>query len=456
MKVTAKTRLQYKIQHSLFIVLFLACIGFAGWLSVEYNIRSDWTKGKRHSLSTNTLQLLKQLPEDISLRSYQADEPALLKASTEMLSRYQNNKKNFSFKLINPDIFIQQAKADNIEQHGQTVIEYQGRQQRISSLSEQNIANALVRLHRNNKTQLLFITQHGERNIKDASATGYSQLASHLTNKGLDVKSLNLLQQTITPHNTVLVIGAANQALLVSEQQKILQYIQAGGNLLWLQDPGVARTNEPQQTIARALNIEFINGIVVDNNPEITRMLKLSHPGIIPILEYKRHPITEKMQYFTLFTSALAMQATKNSEWISTHLLITSKNSWSETDDLFLGVEFNPQKDTQGPLVIGIAQQRQRDATEKMSSQRVVIVGDTDFLANNQLGQGANLNFILKTFNWLAEDDKLINIGDKDAPDLQLKLSANAASVIGIVFLIALPLFLLGCGGFIWRKRRRQ
>ncbi|VAW66447.1 Gliding motility-associated ABC transporter substrate-binding protein GldG [hydrothermal vent metagenome] len=458
MKVTTKTRLQYRLQHSLFVLLFLGCIGFTGWLSVEYNIRSDWTAGKRHSLSNDTLQLLKELPDNVSLRSYQPDEPALLQAITEILNRYQNNKANFSFKLINPDIFIQQAKTDNIERYGQTIIEYRGRQERINTLSEENITNALIRLHRNNKTQLLFITQHGERSIKDSSAIGYSQLARRLTDKGLPVNQVNLLQQTITAEHTVLVIGAVNQPLLASEQTKILQYIKEGGNLLWLQDPGVS---DSQQEISSALEIEFVNGVIVDNNPEITRMLKLSHPAIIPILEYKRHPITEKMQYFTLFTSALALQSVGNradaeNQWIATDLLITSKNSWAETGDLLLGAEFNNTEDTHGPLVIGIAQQRQIKSATKMSVQRIVVIGDTDFLANNQLGQGANLDFILKTFNWLAEDDRLISIADKDAPDLQLRLSANTASITGIVFLILLPLLLMGSGGFIWRRRRRQ
>ncbi len=461
MKVTTKTRLQYKIQNSLFTLLLIGCIALAGWLSVEYNVRSDWTAGKRHSLSQDTLQLLKELPDDIHLRSYQPEEPALIQAITETLSRYQRHKTNFHFKLINPDIFIQQAKTDNIAHYGQTVIEYQGRQARIEKISEENIGNALIRLHRNSKTQLLFITQHGERNIKDTSATGYSQLTKRLTDKGFEARQINLLQDSITPGNTVLVLGNINQPLLASEQEKILNYINKGGNFLWLQDPGI---NDSLNTIADALNITFLNGVVVDNNQEISRMLKLSHPAIIPILEYKRHPITEKMQYFTLFTSAAAITSrTSDSagdsakhKWISTNLLITSDSSWAETGDLLMGVTFTRKEDTLGPLSIGIAQQRQIKSTDSMSAQRVVVIGDTDFIANNQLGQGANLDFILKTFNWLAKDDKLISIAPKNAPDLQLKLSATAASILGIVFLILLPLLLTACGIIIWRRRHRQ
>jgi len=473
MKVTTKTRLHYRIQNSLFTLLLIGCIALAGWTGVEYNVRSDWTAGKRHSLSQDTLQLLKELPDDIQLRSYQPEEPALIQAITETLSRYQLHKTNFHFKLINPDIFIQQAKTDNIAHYGQTIIEYQGRQARIEKISEENIGNALIRLLRNAKTQLLFITQHGERNTQDTSPTGYSQLAKRLADKGFDTRQTNLLQDSITPGNTVLVLGNVNKPLLASEQEKILSYINAGGNFLWLQDPGI---NDSLNAISKALHIAFLDGVVVDNNQEISRMLKLSHPAVIPILEYKRHPITEKMQYYTLFTSAVAIQtnaidsasssaggSTDNSagnpakhKWISTDLLITSDSSWAETGDLLMGVAFTRKEDTLGPLSIGIAQQRQIKSGDSLSAQRIVVIGDTDFLANNQLGQGANLDFILKAFNWLAKDDKLITIAPKNAPDLQLKLSATAASIFGIVFLILLPLLLTACGIIIWHKRHRQ
>ena len=156
MIVTRKTKFQYRIQHILFILLLLACIGFSGWLSNEYNQRSDWTAGNRHSLSKDTLQLLKQLPFDVNLRSYQPDDPALNKAVNEILTRYKTNKDNFSFQLINPDIFIEQAKTDNIQRYGQTIIEYNGNTERIEALSEEAITNALIRLQRETKPEIVF------------------------------------------------------------------------------------------------------------------------------------------------------------------------------------------------------------------------------------------------------------------------------------------------------------
>ncbi|MCW9047392.1 MAG: GldG family protein [Gammaproteobacteria bacterium] len=458
MKATPKTHLQYRIQHLIFIVLLLACIGFAGWMSNEYNQRSDWTAGKRHSLSNDTLLLLKELPFPVNLRSYQADDPALNKAITEILNRYQQNKSDFTFKLINPDIFIEQAKADNINRYGQTVIEYNGQIERVDTLSEESISNALIRLHRNHKPELLFVSQHGERSPHDTSAIGYSELASKLTGKGFKISEINLLQQVLPVENSVLILGSINKPLLANEKNKILQYIKDGGQLLWLQDPGI---DDSQLSLAAELNINFIDGVVVDNNKEVNRMLQLSHPAIIPILEYKRHPITEKMKYFTLFTTATAISSNQKSNdaknsWITSDLLISSENSWSETDNFILGVEFNKEKDLQGPLSIGIALHRQIKPDSKSNTQRAVIIGDTDFIANNKLGNGANLEFVINTLNWLTRNDNLISINPKNAPDLKLNLTAPVAALLGLLFLITLPILFFIIGAVIWVKRKKN
>ncbi len=458
MKVTRKSHLQYRIQHIIFIILLLACIGFAGWLSNEYNHRSDWTAGSRHSLSTDTLQLLEQLPFEINLRSYQPDNPTLMQAITEILNRYKTKKSDFNFQLINPDIFIEQAKADNIKRYGQTIIEYNGQTERIDKISEEAITNALIRLQRGTSPNVVFLSQHGERSLRDESPTGYSQLARQLINKGFNVNELNLIKDSLNTENTILVLGSISKPLLDNEQKKLVQYINAGGQLLWLQDPAL---DNSQLSIANSLNINFIDGVVIDNNQKVNAMLKLSHPAIIPVLEYHRHPITEKMQYFTLFTSASAITSNSfnqaiDNKWISTDLLITSSSSWSETSSLMETVEYNKGDDFLGPLSIGIAQQRQTISEDEKQSQRVVIIGDTDFITNNNIGQGANLDFILNTFNWLTSNDKLIAIAPKNAPDLQLNLSAPAAAIIGLGFLIFMPLLFFISGAVIWVKRHKK
>jgi len=316
-------------------------------------------------------------------------------------------------------------------------------------------------LQRQQKPNLLFVSNHGERNIHDSSSAGYSLLSTQLAIKGFNSKQINLLQDTLpitTSETNVLVLGNTDTPLLAAEQKKILDYISAGGNLLWLQDPSISPS---LHSIKNALHLEFIDGTIVDNNPEISRMLQLEHAAIIPVLEYKLHPITQQMQNFTLFTVAAAIKEAKSKNdtsnpWILSELLISSNNSWSETDNLASEISFSPNKDFPGPLSLGIAQQRQVEINNNFIAQRVVVIGDTDFLANGNLGKGANLDFIIKTISWLTEDEQLINITPKTAPDLTLNLSATYTTIISLFFLIGLPIILFSGGAYIWFNRRKQ
>ncbi len=454
MHVTQKSRLQYRIQYLIFILLFITIISALAWISVKYNIRSDWTAGNRNSLSSDTIKLLKTITGPITIRSYQTDDPSLQKAVTEILTRYQYHKDDLQFQLVNPDLALELTKADRIKKYGQTVINYNNKTEIIDSLSEQNISNALLRLSRNRKPQLLFLQGHGERDPSNTTVIGYNTLASKLLKQGIEPHTINLLKDKLDNTSTTLLITPASNKILAGEIDKIKNHLEKGGNLLWLQDPGVASELKP---IADFLQISFTHGVVVDNDKNLRQVLGLSHPAVLPILEYKLHPITEKMKYFTLFVTASALSANKDSKWKVTPLLLTQKTSWSETDGFILDVNFERDKgDTKGPLSIGIALERQVTDKNSTKKQRIVIIGDSDFLSNNNIGQGANLTFALNTINWLSEDDKLISITPKNAPDLQLNMNDTKIAIIGFGFLVIIPLALLGTGIGIWLKRRKQ
>ncbi|MBU6200360.1 MAG: ABC transporter, partial [Xanthomonadaceae bacterium] len=108
-----------------------------------------------------------------------------------------------------------------------------------------------------------------------------------------------------------------------------------------------------------------------------------------------------------------------------------------------------------GPLDIGVTLSRLSPSPDK-SEQRVIVIGDGDFLSNAFLGNGGNREFGQRVFDWLLQDDALIQIPDKGAPDRQLHLSQTELGVIGLGFLAGLPLALAFAGAVIWWRRRRS
>ncbi|HJP97442.1 MAG TPA: ABC transporter, partial [Rhodanobacteraceae bacterium] len=87
--------------------------------------------------------------------------------------------------------------------------------------------------------------------------------------------------------------------------------------------------------------------------------------------------------------------------------------------------------------------------------QRVVVVGDGDFLSNAYLGDAGNLALGERVIDWLLGDDALASL-PAAAPDTMLKPTHAALGVLTYGYLVALPLMLILIGiAITWRRRRR-
>ena len=125
-------------------------------------------------------------------------------------------------------------------------------------------------------------------------------------------------------------------------------------------------------------------------------------------------------------------------------------------------IRFDEDSDERmGPLDIGFVFTRQENKKESTGDgaggdQRVIVIGDSDFLSNAYLGNGGNIDLGLNLFNWLNHDDQFIAITARTASDVNLELSKLAQTVIAFGFLFGLPLIMLGSGVGIWWRRRNR
>ena len=331
----------------------------------------------------------------------------------------------------------------------------------ISSLSEGTLTGALKRLTYAGKRSLVFIEGHGERKPTGSDNTGFIKFTNKLTTKGVVSSSHNLLKEALPDNTDILVIASPENPLLKGELEHIKNHISNGGNLFWMMEPGSKNNKLNGLTeLAKLLNIKFIDGIVVDNNVNLRKTLGIQHPAMIPVLDYYSHAITKNLDYNTLFPISRGITIEKDSAWQTTIIAQSLPQSWSESKDLVDGIVFDSNSgDIAGPLPIVIAMERTLNADnsdQSKISQRIVISGDSDFLANNFVGVGANLTLGLNIIDWLNGDDDLINIDIKNAPDTTLLLTDTETIFIGLGFFILLPTGLLSTGLFIWFMRRKR
>ena len=100
--------------------------------------------------------------------------------------------------------------------------------------------------------------------------------------------------------------------------------------------------------------------------------------------------------------------------------------------------------------------EQQQGAELRTRQQRIVVMGDGDFLSNTYLANSGNSELGNRIINWLSNDDEFISIPPKIAGDLQLNMSGVTLGVMGLGFLFILPALLIALGVSIGLGRRQR
>ena len=447
MKLNRKLRLQLLFQNGLFVVLLVGVAVAIGWLTKDVRIQWDLTQGQRNTLSQVSADVLKQLAGPIKITAYAAvdtegDMPTVVKTFVE---RYQRVKKDVALDLIDLREQPQKARAAGIRMNGELVIEYNGRNEHLTNLTEQELTNLLVRLARSSERQVMALDGHGERKLDGRANQDLGEFGNQLAAIGFKTAALNLMQVQDVPENiSTLIIAGPRVDLLSGETGKIRRWVEKGGNLLWLIDNDTLRGLRP---LADELGLDLISGTVVDPS---AAGLKL--PATFALASsYGRHRILENFTVKSVFPYANRIAPNEGSKWRFTPLVEVAQSGWLETGGINDNVAFNKNRDIPGPIVVAAALERDVGARK----QRVVVAGSGHFLANQFIGTLGNLDLGVNMVNWLSGDESLITIQPRKREDLSFELSLAGLTLITLGFLIVLPLAFVLTGGMIWWRRRK-
>lgn len=461
MKINRKTHLEIRLQNLLFSLLFLVAVGLVAWLSTQYSAQFDWTASHRHTLSEASLKVLDLLKQPVTITAYARENQQVREPIHDLVERYSRARKDVTLQFVNPDTQPEKVRQLGITVDGELIVDYQGRTEKIQEAGETSLTNALQRLATADERHVVFLEGHGERSPRGQANHDLEQFADELKRKGITVSMVNLAVTPAIPDNTdVLVIAGPRTSPLPGELKLIQDYVTRGGNLWWLGDPGDPRGLAP---LAEQLGVSFLPGIVVDAS---TQLLGIDDPTFALVADYPPHPITRGFQQMTMFPSAAALGRNDQSDFEKEPILNTLQRSWTETGPIEGKIAYDADKgERQGPLDLGYALTRQiqpqdpappeaKSEAKTPTEQRILVLGDGDFLSNTYLGNGGNLELGLNMVQWLSRGDALINIPARIAPDRKLQLSPLASGAIAVGFLFVLPMLLIGTGALIWFKRR--
>ena len=341
--------------------------------------------------------------------------------------RETDQVKFYSYSIFERPDLMKKLRADGTSLY----MEFKGRIERISQISEREITNALLKLTKPPK-KVYFIQGHGERKWEDASHFGLKQVKEQLERLHYKVEALKSFLK-IPEDASVLVMVGPRLAMSPDEMDSLEKYLGAGGALLLAVDPGEDHQVNPfLKKYGMSLNeaYAFSEQPLVGESP----WLVLASAG------EKAHPITEdlwgenKPAFF--MASSLELKKTKKDILLTPFLKHLPKTQFRKNLEQ-TGSDFPSLSVVLGALAEG----------RKNSWFRMAVVADSDFIINGFFSRPGNFDLFLGLMNYLSRDEDLLKLKPPRPKTTYLILSQTHLNLfilffvlpmMGLFFLVAL------------------
>jgi ABC-type uncharacterized transport system involved in gliding motility auxiliary subunit len=331
--------------------------------------------------------------------------------------------------------------------------------QQVSSISEQEITGAMVRLMNPGGRVVYFLTGHGEYPLEGGSDQTFTLLKTALESKNYTVSTLNLLATNQIPQDaSVIVISGPQKPLSEAEIGLLDTYLKNGGSLVVMEDPPIMTQfgDSPDllaNYLAQTYGIILGNDVVVD----LQAAQSLQQPFIAIANQYAQHAITQKMNGMAAFfptARSVTKDDTLGTDYSKIQLILTTDQSWAETD--MASIQDGSMKPDQGvdmfgPIPLAVVAQGISNST------RIVVFGDADFTLNTYYQVYGNGDMIVNSIDWAAKQENLISLTPKNTVDRTLvQPQPYMMGMILLGSMVVLPGLVLVAGIVTWVIRRRQ
>ena len=489
------------IQVALMIVVVTAILVIVELASVKHFKRWDVTPGNFYSLSAKTMNLLNKLDREkrqieIIAFTRKLEQPVI----TEILEQYTRASKQVSYRFLDLDASPRTAKKYDVDAYGTLVVihhfgkEETGKQdksnsagqekkptfrsEKIFNLSENAIANAILKTIQTEQKRVYYLTGHGERPFSGQGREAMRALSIGMRDDNYQVEELLLLRKKGVPENaSMLIIAAPQKELEEIEIKYIDDYIKSGGRLLVFLEPDM----KPGRLTALLERYSFgiPQSFVVD--PESVRFELAGGNIITPFaVNYGLHDITKQLQGLATVFPTVRKVSAKGMPKAGLHseeLVKTGAGSFTvESIAIQNGqLTFDPKTRKEGPVPIGAAvtvtldlyklaqgpgspDDSKTPASNKTNGKneaRIVVFGDADFASDAFIGAQGNANLVLNTVNWLGGEKDLITIRPKSRTGEPLVLAGGEGRFVHLFTVWIMPLFIILIGAAVYVRRRQ-
>jgi ABC-type uncharacterized transport system involved in gliding motility auxiliary subunit len=460
-------------------VAVLAVLGILiaiNYIGAKQSKRWDLTANKQFSLSDQTRNVIAKLdaPLQVQVFAQETEFPRYRDRMTE----YEHAAKNITVEYVDPDKKPTVAKQSGIQQYGTIVFNFKGRTERVTTDTEQDITNGIIKVVSGQQRKIYFSSGHGEKDTAGSDREGYNAIAGALGRENYTVEKLVIAQQGAVPDDASIVIVAGPKTdFFPPEIDAMKKYLDKAGKVLLLVDPPDKADSQPAANLialAHDWGIDIGNNVVVD----VSGMGRLigTDASVPVVANYPSHAINKSGGFNLLTAFPLSRSAEPVSGGVNGHtaqaFIETSPRSWAEADTKGLltsgQVSLDESKgDKKGPVTIGSATTataapatppetppKPDTADAPKPETRIAVVGDSDFAANGGLGVQGNRDLFMNIVGWLSQQENLISIRPKEADDRRVTLTATQQANIYWLSILLLPGAIFGTGVYTWWRRR--
>lgn len=454
-------------------------------LAARHPVRSNLGRYPYYALSERTRELLKSLPTDIRVIVVLSSEHELYRDIRHLFKEYEYASNRVRVEYIDPHRDLARSKElalrYDVTESDVVVLASEGRKKVVpvkdiadydyapmlsgrpkvmtAFRGEQIFSSAIQSLMQAKKPVVYFLSGHGERQVASYDPfSGYSIMARTLQRDNLEVKTLNLGETPAIPKECdVLVIPGPTRRLNRVESDMIRKYLDNSGRVMLLLDAG---TDTGLDSLLEMWGIRLAEDRVVG--------LTITGRELL-VTRYGNHPVTARLALASVATifngprsiqllaasNASPVQSVDKPRW--TVLASCSEEGWAEMSPNQYPPKLDPGVDRPGPIPVAVAVEKGPTfgMEVEIKPSRMVVIGDSSFVANGALLAGYNTDLFMNAMNWLLERTDSLPIASKKPGRIHIVMNRKQFQIAHGIIEVAIPAAVALAGFLVWLRRRR-
>ena len=442
----------------------------------------DFTQEKLYTLTEESKERVKNIDKDVHIYfvGYTDDD-----ADLSLAKQYKSANEKIVAEAVDADSRPDLAEKYGIESGSTGIIVECGDRSKVLtssdlvtydtttyetiSIAEEKLTSAVISVTTDDIPKVYFLEGYSDYFSLDY---GMSYLNVYLQNEITEVERLNILSTGSVPDDCdTLVIPSPTQDFSEEAKTAIINYINQGGNILWLNAAMAISVDLPNVNEVLALYgvNPFEVGVIMETNS--ARMVSGSPNLIIPNLGYSK--ITEDIYSDgVIFANATKINIDEDKlddlNVVETDLATTSEGAYFRTN-------FNNSSTTAvegeetGSFVVGAELEKtiteaNEETGESALTSTLIIYGENYFISDYSLTQDSQYPAIqISTYNKDLVLNSLAYLSDREE-DITARKSTGTVTytateqqdTIVRIIIFAVPSVIILVGLIVWQKRRRK